>query len=44
MTEERGFVFHGPDGETELSIGQVRELADRGDPDGLYALSMAYLF
>lgn len=44
MTEERGFIFHGPDGETELSIGQVRELADRGDPDGLYALSMAYLF
>lgn len=44
MTEERGFVFHGPDGETELSIGQVRELADKGDPNGLYALSMAYLF
>ena len=44
MTEERGFVFHGPDGEVELDIDQVRDLASRGDPDGLYALAMAHLF
>lgn len=46
MAEEgkRGFVFHTPDGEQELSIEEVRALADQGDPDGLYALGMAYLF
>ena len=44
MTDERGFVFHGRDGERELSIGEVRDLAASGDPDGLYALAMAYLF
>ena len=44
MAEERGFVFHGPDGQVELSIEEVRDLAKRDDPDGLYALAMAYLF
>ena len=44
MAEDRGFVFHGPDGQVELSIDEVRDLADRGDPDGLYALAMANLF
>ena len=44
MTDERGFVFHGPDGQVELSIDEVRGLAKNNDPDGLYALSMAYLF
>ena len=44
MSDERGFVFHGPDGQVELSIDEVRGLADRNDPDGLYALAMAYLF
>ncbi len=42
--ERRGFVFHTSDGEQELSIEEVRALADQGDPDGLYALGMAYLF
>lgn len=42
--DQRGFVFHGPDGQVELSIDEVRDLAQKGDPDGLYALSMAYLF
>ena len=44
MAEERGFVFHGPEGQVEMSIDEVRDLAGRNDPDGLYALSMAYLF
>lgn len=44
MADERGFVFHGPDGQVELSIDEVKGLADRNDPDGLYALAMAYLF
>lgn len=44
MADERGFVFHGPDGEAELSIDEVRDLAKNGDADGLYALAMAYLF
>ena len=44
MAEERGFVFHGPDGQVELSIDEVRDLAENDDPDGLYALAMAYLF
>ena len=46
MAEEgkRGFVFHTPDGEQELSIEEVRALADQGDQDGLYALGMAYLY
>ena len=42
--EKRGFVFHASDGEMELSIDQVMALADQDDPDGLYALGMAYLF
>jgi hypothetical protein len=46
MSEEemRGFVFHTSDGEKELTIEEVKDLADHGDPDGLYALGMAYLF
>lgn len=42
--EQRGFVFHGTDGEVEVSIDRVREMAARDDPDGVYALAMAYLF
>ena len=42
--ERRGFVFHTADGEQEFSIEQVRELADKGDADGLDALGMAYLY
>ena len=42
--EERGFVFHSSQGETELSIEEVKELASKDDPDGLYALGMAYLY
>ena len=42
--EQRGFVFHTPQGEQELSIGEVMKLASEGDPDGLYALGMAHLF
>ena len=44
MDEERGFVFHASDGDVELNIDQVRELAAQDDADGLYALAMAYLF
>jgi hypothetical protein len=42
--DKRGFVFHSSQGETELSIEEVKQLAEREDPDGLYALGMAYLF
>ena len=41
---KRGFVFHISQGETELSIEEVKQLAERNDPDGLYALGMAYLY
>ncbi len=44
MADEKGFVFHTSDGEVELTIDQVRDLAAKDDPDGLYALAMAYLF
>lgn len=42
--EKRGFIFHGTDGEAELSIEQVEELAAKDDPEGVYALAMACLF
>jgi hypothetical protein len=42
--EHRGFVFNTPHGDMELSIEEVKDLASKGDPDGLYALGMAYLF
>jgi hypothetical protein len=42
--EQRGFVFNTPHGDMELSIEEVKDLASKGDPDGLYALGMAYLF
>ena len=42
--EQRGFVFHTSEGEQELTIEEVKTLAGQGDPDGLYALGMAYLF
>ena len=42
--EGRGFVLHTSEGESELDIDEVRAMADSGDPDGLYAFSMAYLF
>ena len=42
--EGSGFVFHTPQGERELTIQEVSELAAKDDPDGLYAMAMAYLF
>ncbi len=42
--EQRGFVFNTPHGDMEHSIEEVKDLASKGDPDGLYALGMAYLF
>jgi len=42
--EQKGFVFNTPHGDMDLSIDEVNELANQGDPDGLYALGMAYLF
>ena len=42
--EVSGFVFHTPQGERELTIQEVSELAAKDDPDGLYAMAMAYLF
>ena len=42
--EKRGFVFHTPNGEQELSIDEVKDLADQGDVDGLYAYGMALLY
>lgn len=44
MAEERGFVFHCSDGQVELSIREVRDIADKENPDSLYALVMAHLF
>ena len=44
VEEERGFVFNTPDGDVEMSIAEIRDMAAQGDPDGLYALGMAYLF
>ena len=45
MTDEkRGFVFHTPEGDMDLTIYEVKELVGRDDPDGLYALGMAYLY
>ena len=38
MTDEkRGFVFHTPEGDVDLTIYEVKELAGRDDLDGLYA-------
>lgn len=42
--EKRGFVFHIPEGDMDLTIYEVKELAGRDDPDRLYALGMAYLY
>ena len=42
--EKRGFVFHTPDGDQELSIEEVKALAEQGDADGLHAYRMALLF
>jgi hypothetical protein len=42
--ERRGFVFNTPDGDMEMEIEDVMRMAQEGDPDGLYALGMAYLF
>jgi len=44
MPEQRGFVFNTPEGDVDLQIDEVMRLAAQGDPDGLYALGMAYLF
>ncbi len=44
MKEQRGFVFNTPEGDMDLQIDEVMHLAHEGDPDGLYALGMAYLF
>lgn len=42
--ERRGFVFNTPQGDKEVEIEDVMRMARDGDPDGLYALGMAYLF
>lgn len=42
--EQQGFIFEGSDGKVELNIDQVQEMAARNDPDGVYALAMAYIF
>ena len=42
--ERRGFVFNTPDGDVNMEIEDVIRMAEEGDPDGLYALGMAYLF
>ena len=42
--EKRGFEFHTPEGDMDLTIYEVKELAGRDDPDRLYALGMAYLY
>ena len=44
MADERGFVFHTRNGDVDMDISQVKDLAAKGDPDGLYALAMAYLY
>lgn len=42
--EDRGFVFHTPNGDVEMEIDEVRDLAKQGDVDGCYAYGMALLF
>lgn len=42
--DEKGFTFSTPEGDVDLTIDQVRDMAAREEPDGLYALAMAYLF
>lgn len=46
MTEDdrHGFVFHTPEGDVEMDIEKVKQDAQEGDCDALYALGMAYLF
>ena len=46
MAEEegKGFIFHTPDGDQELTFEEVQTLAVDSDPGGLYAMAMAYLF
>lgn len=44
VTKGEGFVFDTDEGSHELDIDQVKILADKGDPDGTYALGAAYLF
>lgn len=44
MEEKRGFVFNTPEGDVNMEIEDVMRMANDGDPDGLYALGMAYLF
>ncbi len=36
--DKRGFVFHSSQGETEMSIEEVKQFAEQNKPDGLYAL------
>ncbi|MDR0309878.1 MAG: sel1 repeat family protein [Candidatus Methanoplasma sp.] len=39
-----GFLFETDGGSFDIDIGDVEKLAGSGDPDGLYAMGMAYLF
>ena len=42
--DEGGFIFDTPDGEVELTLEEVKKMADDGDPNGLCALAKAYLY
>ena len=44
IREERFRVLHPGRRYMDLTIDEVKELAGRDDPDGLYALVMAYLY
>jgi len=39
-----GFILETDDGTIETNIDRIREMAEEGEPDGLYGLGMAYLF
>lgn len=40
----KGFVLETDDGEVEVGLDEIQRMADDGEPAGLYALGMAYLF
>jgi len=42
--EEKGFIIETDSGEREAHIGDLRVMADAGNPTGVYGLGMALLF
>ncbi|MDR0508808.1 MAG: sel1 repeat family protein, partial [Candidatus Methanoplasma sp.] len=42
--KNKDFVFETDDRTIEASIDEVMRMVEAGDPDGLYAMGMAYLF